>query len=167
MEYKKPIEVVDPKAMSGPKRPLLMIEKVVKNEQKREATLTLQGASDIASTSFGGKGQILRVWDHAPPGDAAGKGAIPVMDDQTNHALDESLTIKFGNGEFKPGDFWLIKVRCRQELPKEIAGQPAARLRYAPLAKVTITGQPSSLNVEQPEDLRLIVAPHVTPASPA
>ena len=116
--------------------------------QPRTLTLTL----DMSAT----RPEFVRVWDHQPESTAAPTacphGTIPVGD--CSYLLEDGLEIKFTSkpDEYRPGDYWLIKVRPGEPIIYKEEAQCTPHY-YAPLALVSFDDKGAPTLV----DCRLVI----------
>ncbi|MBX3238400.1 MAG: hypothetical protein KIT80_06405 [Chitinophagaceae bacterium] len=96
------VEIVDDvSTLHNTPHPLVKIDKV--DVATREITLNVSAASYAGKT-----GLKLRRWDQTE--DAANENGIPVSSSWVD--LEEGVQVKFSDGSYRPGNYWLIPARA-------------------------------------------------------
>lgn len=114
----------------------------------RAATLTLDRPAPAPT--------YIRAWDH--PGAAAGDASLPqygaIKASSGWQTLEQGLELQLSHADYKPGDYWQIKVRPGQPLKSPLQAQ-CRQEHHAPLALVEFDGAGTPTVI----DCRILIAP--------
>jgi len=164
------VEIVDDEyTFQNRAEPLLQVKEIDRDNTR--VILKKHPASNVGTDPE--RHPLLRRWDHQPGGSTyAGPddGAIPVVkvsagdpELQWDISLEDGIQIQFQSLTYNTGDYWLIPARVATG-DVEWPGDPGAPViktpdgvehRYAPLAKVSITG--GKIKASDITDLRRII----------